>query len=438
MKNKVFGWSFIVALGGFLFGFDTAVISGAEQAIQQFWHLSPEKHGFTISVALIGTVVGAALGSIPSEKYGRRKTLSAIAFLFLITSIGTAMSTNWYLFILCRFLGGIAVGGSSVTAPIYISEIAPAKSRGKMVGMFQFMVILGILISYFSNYILGRMGENSWRFMLGIQAVPSLIYLILLRFVPRSPRWLINRLDEVDEARTVLQIINPEDYNNDVEKIISDRDRTKQSGVNEKLFQKKYAKPILLAFAMAMFNQFSGVNAILYFAPRIFEIAHFGRDNALLSSVGVGIVNFMFTLIAILIIDRIGRRTLMIIGSVGLIVSLGLVTYSFYSQSPAFLSQIHIFLFMYVAFFALSLGSVIWVFISEIFPNSVRAQGQTLGSLTHWGLDTIITFLFPVIANMAGGATYAFGFFFVMMFFLLGWAIFKMPETKGRSLEDNI
>ncbi|PZP52007.1 MAG: MFS transporter [Pseudopedobacter saltans] len=436
MKNKVFGWSFIIALGGFLFGFDTAVISGAEQAIQQYWQLSPGKHGFTISIALIGTVVGAALGSIPSEKYGRRKTLSAIALIFLVTSIGTALANNWYLFLLCRFLGGIAVGGSSVTAPIYLSEISPAKSRGKMVGMFQFMVILGILISYLSNYLLGTMGEHSWRFMLGIQAIPSLLYLILLRFVPRSPRWLINRLNNVNEASQILQIINPEDYNSDVEKIISERDKNKKAGVSELLFQKKYLKPILLAVAMATFNQFSGINAILYFAPRIFEIAHFGRDNALLSSVGVGVVNFVFTLLAILIIDKIGRRTLMIIGSIGLIVSLGLVTYSFYSQAPAFMQNIHIFLFMYVAFFALSLGSVIWVFISEIFPNSVRAQGQTLGSLTHWGLDTVITFLFPVIANITNGATYTFGFFFIMMIFLLFWAVFKMPETKGKALED--
>lgn len=431
MNRKVLLWSFVVALGGFLFGFDTAVISGAEQAIQQYWHLSVLEHGLTISIALIGTVIGAALGSIPSEAIGRKKTLIAIAAIYLLSSLGTSLATNWYLFMICRFIGGVGVGASSVTAPIYISEVSPAKSRGRMVAMFQFMVVFGILISYLSNYLIGTEGEHSWRLMLGVQAVPSLAFLIALRFVPESPRWLILKKGNRLAALKVLKIINPEGYEEEAARIEKDTNKTEKV---EAIFQKKYFKPIFLAVAFAMFNQLSGINAIIYFAPRIFEMTGLGRQSALLSSVGIGVVNFIFTLLAITIIDKVGRRTLMLIGSVGVVIALALVSRAFYTDNFSGMI-VPVLLLLYIAFFGFSQGAVIWVFISEIFPNSVRAKGQTLGSLTHWVMAALIAFSFPSLSEKAGGGT-TFAFFAVMMVLQFIFVIKCMPETKGRSLED--
>lgn len=430
-RNIVFCWSLVVALGGFLFGFDTAVISGAEKAIQAYWQLNVFEHGLTVSIALIGTVLGALLGAIPSDKLGRKKTLFLIAALYLFSALGTALATNWSVFLVFRFLGGIGVGISSVTAPIYISEIAPARSRGKLVGLFQFNVVFGILIAFLSNYLIGQEGESSWRWMLGIQAFPSLIFYILLFFVPESPRWLILHRNKKDEALIVLKKVNPIGYQQDYDNIVTANQPNVQH--NETLLQKKYRLPIMLAVLFAMFNQVSGINAIIYYAPRIFEMAGFGVHTSLLSSVGVGLVNFTFTLIAINFIDKVGRRTLMFVGSLGLIVSLALVSYTFYSNDFSGYA-ISVYLMLYIAFFAFSQGAVIWVFISEIFPNEVRAKGQTLGSFTHWIMAAIIAFAFPYFAEKLGGGV-TFSFFTAMMVLQLLFVWKLMPETKGKSLE---
>ncbi len=431
-NRKIFGWSIIVSLGGFLFGFDTAVISGAEQSIQKFWNLNTVEHGFTVSIALIGTIFGALLGSIPSDRLGRKTTLIIIASLYLLSSLGTALAGNWYLFLIFRFLGGIGVGASSVTAPVYIAEIAPANMRGRLVAMFQFNIVLGILLSYFSNYLIGA-GDSSWRWMLGVQSFPSLLFLILLRFVPESPRWLFLKRNKVEEARRILQIINPDTSDEVLENIRNNDIQEKASGNTDQLFTKNNRFPVFLAIAFAMFNQVSGINAIIYYAPRIFEMTGLGRSSSLLSTVGIGAVNLIFTLLAINFIDKVGRRKLMLIGSIGLIITLGLVAYTFYSENFGGIS-ITIYLLLYIAFFAFSQGAVIWVFISEIFPNQVRAKGQTLGSLTHWVLAAAIAFSFPVITEKLGGGN-TFLFFTIMMVVQLFFVLKIMPETKGRSLE---
>lgn len=432
MNKKVIFWSISVALGGFLFGFDTAVISGAEQAIQQYWALSTFEHGLTVSIALIGTILGALTGSMPSEKLGRKKTLIIIAVIYLLASAGTAFATNWYIFLFFRFLGGIGVGASSVTAPVYISEISPARSRGRLVALFQFNIVFGILVSYLSNYLIGQDGEHSWRLMLGVQVIPSVLFLILLKYVPESPRWLIVKRGKVEEATAVLKIINPQDFTAEVNDIKADMTHAndKRSDI---LFTRKNRFPVFLAIAFAVFNQVSGINAIIYYAPRIFEMTGLGRESSLLSSVGIGAVNFLFTLLAINFIDRFGRRTLMLIGSVGLIVTLGLVSRAFYLNDFGGFS-VTILLLVYIAFFAFSQGAVIWVFISEIFPNQVRAKGQTLGSLTHWVMAAIIAFVFPMLAENVGGG-HTFLFFCIMMLLQLVFVWKIMPETKGRSLE---
>ena len=431
-NRKIFGWSIIVSLGGFLFGFDTAVSSGAEQSIQRYWQLTTVEHGFTVSIALIGTILGALIGSIPSDRYGRKTTLIIIAFLYLLSSLGTALAGNWYLFLIFRFLGGIGVGASSVTAPVYIAEISPANMRGRLVAMFQFNIVLGILISYFSNYLIGA-SDASWRWMLGVQAFPSILFLVLLRFVPESPRWLFLKRNKVEEARRILQIINPGTSDEVLESIRNNDIEEKASGNTDELFTKKNKFPIFLAIAFAMFNQVSGINAIIYYAPRIFEMTGLGRSSSLLSTVGIGAVNLIFTLLAINFIDKIGRRKLMLIGSIGLIATLGLVAYTFYSENFGGIS-ITIYLLVYIAFFAFSQGAVIWVFISEIFPNQVRAKGQTLGSLTHWILAATIAFSFPVITEKLGAGN-TFSFFTIMMVIQLLFVLKIMPETKNRSLE---
>lgn len=417
-------------MGGFLFGFDTAVISGAEQAIQQYWSLSPLQHGLTISIALIGTVVGSIVGSVPSDRLGRRSTLIIIAALYLLSALGTALATNWYIFLLFRLVGGLGVGASSVTVPVYISEIAPAHKRGRLVALFQFNIVFGIVLSYFSNYLIGTEGATAWRWMLGVQAFPSLLFFVLLQLVPESPRWLILRKGKVEEARAILYTANPGGYEEELENIRSNGQAASQGAP---LLSRKYRLPIFLAVAFAVFNQVSGINAIIYYAPRIFEMAGLGRTSSLLSTVGIGVVNFVFTLVAINFIDRIGRKTLMFIGSVGLIATLGLVAQAFYNQDFSGWS-VTVYLLVYMAFFAFSQGAVIWVFISEIFPNTVRAKGQTLGSATHWLMAALVAFSFPMLAERLGGG-HTFLFFCIMMVLQLLFVWRIMPETKGRSLE---
>jgi len=433
IQRKVIGWSIITALGGFLFGFDTAVISGAEQAIQKYWGLSDLQHGFTISIALIGTVTGALFGRIPADSLGRKKSLVIIAFIFLFASLGTAVATNWYMFVVLRFIGGLGVGVSSVIAPIYISEIAPAKARGRLVILFQFNIVFGILISYLSNYVIGLLFQDSWRLMLGIMAIPSFIFLVLLRFVPESPRWLILHKSQHDEAGETLRIINPEGYDEEMNSIINAKNEEVADVNGESLFNPRYRFPAMLAVLFAFFNQVSGINAIIYYAPRIFTAAGLAKSSSLLSTAGIGLVNLIFTMIAIGFIDKIGRKKLMYIGSFGLILTLGLVSYSFYGAGSGGY-VVAFYLMIYIGFFAFSQGAVIWVFISEIFPNQVRAKGQTLGSSTHWVMATLIAFSFPYITGKIG-ESWTFLFFTVMMVFQLLFVWRMMPETKGKSLE---
>lgn len=432
-RKSVFVWSLVIALGGFLFGFDTAVISGAEQSIQAYWGLSALQHGLTVSIALMGTVIGALMGAIPTDRFGRKKTLYGIAIIYLLSSLGTAVSVNWYFFLFFRLIGGFGVGASSVTAPIYISEISPAGRRGKLVGLFQFNVVFGIVISYLSNYLIGRTGQHSWRLMLGIQAVPSALFLVLLRFIPESPRWLILHQGKVEEARRIFNLIDPAT----ADKIVADIQRgdteDKALPQNDALFSRRYRTPVILAILFAVFNQVSGINAIIYYSPRIFEMTGLGKNSSLLSTAGLGAINFVFTLLAMNFIDRIGRRTLMLIGSFGLIFTLAMVAYSFYAAHFNGWA-VPLFLFIYIAFFAFSQGAVIWVFISEIFPNQIRAKGQTLGSTTHWVMAAIIAFSFPYLAEKAGGGN-TFLFFCIMMCMQLIFVWKIMPETKGKSLE---
>jgi len=421
----------VVALGGFLFGFDTAVISGAEKSIQQFWHLSVMEHGLTISIALIGTVIGSLFGARPSDIFGRKNTLYFVAAAYLLSSIGTALADNWYLFLVFRLLGGLGVGISSVTAPIYISEVSPADRRGRLVGLFQFNVVLGILISYLSNYLISQGGEASWRWMLGVQAFPSALFLVLIYFIPESPRWLILKKGETGKALEILRVINPLNCKQELAAI---KDSTlHDTASSSSLFSGQYKTPVILAVLFAFFNQVSGINAIIYYAPRIFEMAGLGAHSSLLSTVGIGLINFIFTLLGINIIDKVGRRTLMLVGSFGLVASLFLVAFTFYSGHLNGFA-IPVYMMMFIAFFAFSQGAVIWVFISEIFPNQVRAKGQTLGSSTHWVMAAIIAFCFPYLAESLGGAV-TFSFFGVMMVCQLIFVWRFMPETKGRSLE---
>lgn len=430
--RRVFVWSIIIALGGFLFGLDTAVISGAEQTIQELWNLDVFEHGLTVSIALIGTVLGAMLGGIPTDKFGRKKTLLWIAVLFLISAVGSALAIDWYTFLFFRFIGGIGVGCSSVTAPMYISEISPASHRGRFVAMFQFNVVLGILIAFLSNYLLQDMGENAWRWMLGVQAFPAAIFLVAVLFVPESPRWLIIKKGLVEEGREILRLINPLNADNEF-RAITMSGSINNGAANDKLFSRKYMTPVTLAVLFAIFNQVSGINAIIYYAPRIFEMTGLGTDSALLSTAGLGFVNFVFTLLAVNFIDRYGRRTLMFVGSAGVIVTLALVANAFYTETFNGLS-VPIYLFIYIAFFAFSQGAVIWVFISEIFPNQVRAKGQALGSFTHWLMAAIIAATFPYITETLGGGN-SFMLFAVMMVLQLLFVWKMMPETKGKSLE---
>lgn len=429
--STVFLWSIIVALGGLLFGFDTAVISGVEKTIQQLFQLTPFWQGFTISSALIGTVIGALFSGGPADKYGRKPLLFLIALLFGLSALATALVSNLALFILFRFIGGLAIGASSVIAPMYISEISPASVRGRMTALFQFNVITGILLAYVSNYFFRDIaGDDSWRYMLGIGSLPSVLFFLLLFLVPESPRFLI-KAGKVTEARRILEKSGIAA----VEKEIAEIENSMKV-LKENLFSMRFIKPISLAFLVAMFNQFSGINAILYYAPRIFELAGVSAADAYLQPILIGVTNGVFTMVGLVIIDRVGRKKLLIAGSVGMTICLALVARSFYLQDFEGYGLL-IFLIGYIMFFAFSTGSVIWVLISEVFPNSVRGQGQSFGSFTHWFFATVITFLFPVVVGDSPiGGGYAFTFFAVMMIAqaLVVWKYF--PETKGKTLEE--
>jgi sugar porter (SP) family MFS transporter len=430
--NTAFRNSIVAALGGFLFGFDTAVISGVEKSIQSLWSLNEVEHGFTVASALLGTVIGALVAGIPAEKWGRKRVLQMIGLLYLVTSIITALTDSWHLFVAFRFLGGIGVGASSVVGPMYISEISPAHRRGRLVALFQFNVVSGILIAFVSNYLLYGFGEESWRFMLGVQAIPSLLFFTFVFFVPESPRWLVKRGRAAEGEKVLASIGEP-----DPRKAVLNIQESLHSEVGmekESLFNGQYNKPILYAVLLAMFNQLSGINAIMYYAPRIFEMTGLSKDTALLQAVSIGLTNMVFTLLAISVIDKFGRKTLLIVGSVGMVIFLGLVAQAFYTQTSGGYG-VMIYLVGFIAFFAFSQGAVIWVFLSEIFPNKVRSQGQTLGSSTHWIMAAIISWVFPSIAESENGGYYSFLFFAVMMLIhgIFAWKV--LPETKGKSLE---
>lgn len=427
MNKHVIFWSITVGLGGLLFGMDVAVISGAELAIQQLWHLDSFTHGLAIAAALYGTVIGAALGGIPADLYGRKKTLFWIGLSFFISSIGAAIAPDVNSFMLFRFLGGLGIGASSVVAPIYISEIAPAKHRGKLVISFQLNIVLGILIAYVSNYFIQGI-ENDWRIMLGVVSLPSLIFSVLILLTPETPQFLLLKRNDLAGARKVLELADP----NPEETMLRIQTNAKNSTSKESLFTKKFVWPLTLAFLFAFFNQMSGINAIIYYAPRIYELTGLGKESALLSTAGIGIANLLFTLFGWYLIDRVGRRILMYIGSIGYMLTLSLIAYAFHTESYTF---VPIYIFAFIASHAIGQGSVIWVFISEIFPNSVRASGMAWGSLTHWVFAALVANFFPLFTESYGG-TLIFGFFAVMMVAQLVYVALMMPETKGANLED--
>lgn len=430
--SKLYYWSIVVALAGFLFGFDTVVISGADKQLQTLWGTSDLFHGLVVmSMALWGTVLGAIFGSFPTNKFGRKNTLIGIGILYFVSAVGSAYANDPYTFAFFRFLGGIGVGVSTIAAPSYVSEIAPAAKRGRLVALYQFNIVFGILIAYLSNFLLRDIGENAWRWMIGVEAFPALIYMLLVFTVPESPRWLVIYRNKTKKAKEILEKIFPhKDAETELSIIV--KDHQKESRQKSSIFQSKYSFPLMLAFFIAFFNQFSGINAFLYYAPRIFEMSGLEESSALLSSVGIGVINLVFTLIGVALIDKMGRKKLMYIGSVGYILSLGLVTVAFQQGWPGM--YVPVFFFVFIASHAIGQGAVIWVFISEIFPNHLRANGQSFGSSVHWVLAALIPSFIPFLFDSIG-APVVFGIFTFMMILQLLWVKFYMPETKGQELE---
>ncbi len=432
MKHRVFFWSITSALAGFLFGFDTVVISGAEQTIQTLWELGPFMHGIVMASALYGTVLGSLLGGWPTDRYGRRATLLWIGVLYFVSAVWSGLAADAYSMIIARFIGGLGVGVSTVAAPLYIAEIAPAERRGRLAGLFQFNIVLGILVAFLSNSLLANVGANAWRWMLGVEAFPALLYTVLCFGIPESPRWLIGRRGDREAGVKILHLIRPESTPAELEAKADEIAAAALATPGAAGFwSRRLQKPILLAFLIAFFNQLSGINAILYFAPRIFEMTGLGTKAALLQSVGIGITNLIFTFLGLWLIDRLGRRTLLFIGSVGYIISLGLTAWAFFT---AHFSIVPVCIFAFIAAHAVGQGAVIWVFISEIFPNRHRAAGQALGSFTHWIFAALLTTLFPKLVD-AFAPGYVFLFFCAMMVLQLIWVKFMVQETKGVPLE---
>lgn len=433
LKTKSILLSAIVAsLAGFLFGFDTIVISGADRPIQLLWETSDLFHGtFIMSMALWGTVIGALFGGIPCDKFGRKKTLFWIGVLYLLSALGSALAPDPYIFSFSRFIGGLGVGASSVAAPIYISEITPPDSRGRLVASYQFNIVFGILIAFLSNYMIGEyLGDNAWRWMLGVEAVPAAAYALLVLGVPESPRWLTLKKKDETTAEEVLRALNPRENISGLMQAIKN---SVSESTQVKFFSKKFRFPILLAFLLAFFNQLSGINFVLYYAPRIFEQAGIAASEVLGASIPLGIVNLLFTLLGMYLIDRVGRKRLMYYGSFGYIISLAGVAWAFFTGAEG--GIVVAFVCAFIASHAVGQGAVIWVFISEIFPNSVRDYGMSLGSGTHWVFAAIITLVTPtVLANFSGGTIFAFFSGMMILQLLFVWGL--MPETKNKSLED--
>ncbi len=439
MNSKIFRIALTAALSGFLFGFDTVVISGANLPIKELWNTSPWFHGtFIMSMALWGTVVGSLLGGIPCDKFGRKKTLFWIGILYAVSALGSALATDPYMFSFFRFIGGLGVGASSVAAPIYISEISSPKNRGKLGGLYQFNLVLGILIAFISNYLLqGLGGNNDWRWMLGVEAIPAVLYTIMVLQIPNSPRWLaVNKQDGKGALDTLKMIYEDSEAQAKLNEIKESLTATK---IKEGLFSGQYKIPLLLAFLFAFFNQLSGINFVLYYAPEILERAGLAAQESLFSSIAIGVVNLGFTFVGVWLIDRLGRKQLMKIGSIGYIISLGMVAWCFFTSADSTL--LLTFILVFIASHAIGQGAVIWVFISEIFPQKVRASGQAWGSGTHWVFAAIITLITPIFLDEDNGIFKEnpwpiFVFFAGMMVLQLLFVLFMMPETKGISLEE--
>lgn len=425
----------IAALGGFLFGFETVVISGAEQTLKHLWQLNSLSHGLTVASSLFGTIFGSLLAGFPAQKYGRKRTLQVIAIFFIVAALGCALTSEWGFFICFRIIGGLAVGASSVIAPMYISEISPAALRGRLAGSFQVMIVTGIVVAYLTNYLFSHLQlTDAWRWMLGVMVLPAILFSLLLFSIPESPRWLILE----DREPLAVPILSRLGEPNIAGATAAIRESVKEH--QEKLLQGRYSKPILCAILLAMFNQLAGINAILYYAPRIFRMAGYDQSQSFSQSIYIGVANLISTLLAMTVIDKFGRKTLLIIGSIGMIVFLSLAAGTF-SDHPSTTNHLLLYLIGFIVFFAFSQGAVIWVFISEIFPNSVRSQGGSLGSTTHWVMAAIITTLVPSILDKANGemntdgARWSFIFFAAMMLLQLLFVWRVMPETKGKSLE---
>ncbi|WDQ17538.1 sugar porter family MFS transporter [Rhodopirellula sp. P2] len=436
MNQRVFLWSLTSSLAGFLFGFDTVVISGAEKAIQSLWALGDFQHGLALSAALWGTVVGSLVGGWPTDKFGRKNTLLWIGILYLVSAIWSGLATGMDSFMLARFIGGLGVGISTVAAPLYISEISPPEQRGTLTGMFQFNIVFGILIAFASNYLIGSwVTENAWRWMLAVESLPALIFTAMCFRLPASPRWLIAIRKDRNAGVSVLKQLRPEaseaDIQQTVDEIVASVRAESDTTPAEPFWSRRLFTPISIAFLVAFFNQLSGINAILYFSPRIFELAGMGEQTALLKSIGIGVTNLIFTFVGLYLIDRLGRRTLLLIGSVGYVLSLGTCAYAFQSETFAIVPAC---IFAFIAAHAMGQGAVIWVLISEVFPNEHRAAGQSLGSFTHWIFAAILTLVFPSVVDHFQPSL-IFGFFCCMMILQGLWVFTMLPETKGISLE---
>jgi len=442
MKSRSYlvGSTLIAALGGLLFGFDTAVISGTTEALETVYQLGKFALGFTVASALIGTVLGSIVVGRPADRFGRRAVLIVIAILYFVSAVGSGLAWDWYSFLFFRFIGGIGVGGASVASPLYIAEISPARYRGRLVAVTQFNIVFGILLAFFSNYAIAQLdlGDVAWRWMFGVEAAPAASFFFLLFLTPLGPRWLVSQ-NRIEEARAELERLGTDSGSaeREIEEVRASLDLEHHT-LEEPLFRRAYLKPILLAVAIAVFNQLSGINAILYYAPHIFEMAGAGKNAALLQAVAVGGINLVFTMAALAIIDHFGRRRLMIAGSIGYILSLGATAGAFYRFGSDFTALggavVLVSLLVFIASHAFGQGAVIWVFIGEVFPNRVRARGQALGSFVHWFMCAAISWTFPVIAARSGG--HAFAFYAAMMVLQLLWVLFVMPETKRVSLEE--
>ena len=431
MNKYLLKATIVGALGGLLFGFDTAVIAGTTQQLTEIFHLTPNTLGLTVSIGLIGTIIGAMTSGVLGQKIGGREALRLMALLYLVSSIGCAFAWNWDALMVARFVGGLGIGGSSVLGPVYIAELAPAKWRGRMVGMFQINIVIGILLAYLSNYIITTMhlGEHQWRWEFGVAIVPSTLFLVMLYGIPRSSRWLVTT-NQTDEALDVLRLMGSPNSEEELQEIIASV-HMEQGVHDEPLFNRKYMLPIVLAITVGLFNQLSGINAILYYSNSIFAAAGFGASSAALQSVAIGLVNLVATLLGMSLIDKLGRKTLLMIGAGGMVFALGGVAAIFATNTHQEL--LVWLLMMFITFFALSQGAVIWVYISEVFPSRVRSKGQSLGSSSHWVMNAIIAQAFPLIAARSHAAPFV--FFAVMMAVQFFVVLFVYPETKGQTLE---